>query len=60
MFQTVLLHLQMVSQAHLLFLALRLSVPIANEEKTLPVGWFGFCWVFFFNMLAKLSFGHPN
>lgn len=55
MFQTVLLHLQMVSQAHLLFLALRLSVPIANEEKTLPVGWVGFCWVFFFSLICLQS-----
>lgn len=37
MFQTVLLHLQMVYQAHLLSLALRLFVPIVNEEKTLPM-----------------------
>lgn len=55
MFQTVLLHLQMVSRAHLLSLALRLLVPIVNEEKTLPMVYF-----LSFNTLPKLSFGHPN
>jgi len=47
MFQTVLLHLQMVSWAHLLSPALRLSVPIVNEEKTLPVVFSSFSLICF-------------
>lgn len=40
MFQTVLLYLQMVSQAHLLSLAVGLLVPIVNKKKPLPMVFF--------------------
>lgn len=38
MFQTVLLHLLMVSQAHLLSIDLGLFVPVVNEEKNTARG----------------------